>query len=369
MPYYNKGMNAHSFAREKKGTRYADAGVHIDAGKDAVELITESCKKTHNEAVRCAQGQFASLYALADVVKTHRNPLLVSSTDGVGTKLLIAKHHNCYNTIGRDCFAMCINDIACHGATPLFFLDYVACGVLSPSVVHTIVAGIADACIECGCSLVGGEMAEMPGMYAQGDYDVAGFVVGVVDECNIVDGRCACDGDVLIGLASNGIHSNGFSLIRKLYPDTNVQFDGAPLYQTLLKPTRLYVHAFQTLIQNLKRQKNNPAEKPLRALAHITGGGIFDNIARVLPSHLCAHVDTSCVPPQKIFLDIQTKHNISKHELWRTFNMGVGAVAIVAHDAVEDALRFLDEAGEVAFVMGKLQDHQGKNEPQVFLHE
>ncbi len=360
-------MDAHSSETEKKSTSYADAGVNIDAGKAAVDLISETCKKTQHSAVRHARGQFASLYTLADVIKTHRNPLLVSSTDGVGTKLLIAKQHNRYESIGQDCVAMCVNDIACHGASPLFFLDYVACGVLSPPVVQTIVAGIAEACLKCNCSLVGGEMAEMPDMYARGDYDVAGFAVGVVDECDVVDGSCACNGDVVIALASNGIHSNGFSLIRTLYPDTNIQFDGAPLYRTLLKPTRLYVRAFQALVKNLHTNKQHTNKKLLRALVHVTGGGIFENIARVLPPQLCAEIHTAAVPPQAIFRDIETKHHISKHELWRTFNMGVGAAAIVTPHVVEDALRLLREAGETAFVIGHLHTRKQENDPQVFL--
>ncbi len=361
-------MNAHFSGTSTHGVSYADAGVNIDAGNTAVGLIAETCKKTHSSAVRHASGQFAALYSLQDVMQTCRNPLLVSGTDGVGTKLLIAKRHNSYEGIGHDCVAMCVNDIACHGAAPLFFLDYIACASLSPSVVQRIVSGIAEACTECGCSLVGGEMAEMPGMYAKGDYDVAGFAVGVVDECEVVDGMHTRDGDVLIGLASNGIHSNGFSLIRMLYPKTDVEFDGAPLHETLLKPTRLYVRAFQSLVKNLTTEQNHNNEKPLRALSHITGGGIFENIARVLPAGLCAHVSASAVPTQAIFSHIAAQHNVARDELWRTLNMGVGAVAVVAPNAVEDALSLLRTAGEQAFVMGEVRTGDN-NAGQVLLHE
>lgn len=320
-----------------------------------MQLIAEACARTHSPAVRKSRASFGALYSLAAVTKKYRRPVLVSGTDGVGTKMLIAKKHGCYDFIGQDCVAMCVNDIACHGARPLFFLDYLACGSLDPATAARIVSGMAAACGACGASLVGGETAEMPGMYAAGDYDVAGFAVGVVNEDDIVDGDGMQEGDALIGLTSSGAHSNGFSLLRALYPNTAANFFGSPLYQTLLTPTRLYVNAFLALKDALNKNKKR---KKLRALAHITGGGIFENLGRTVRPSLRAHVDASSVPKQKLFEDIARKKTTAPRELWRTLNMGVGAVAVVDAAAARDALAILAAAGEQAFVLGDVRRAQ-----------
>jgi len=320
---------------------YKDSGVDKEEGYRAVDLIKSKVAETHNENVLTGLGSFASLYALKD----YKKPVLVSGTDGVGTKLALAFQKKVYNTVGQDCFAMCANDILCQGAKPLFFLDYLACGKLEAEVSSQLVIGMAEACKEAGCSLVGGETAEMPGFYKDGDYDMAGFCVGVVEQDRIINGSTVEEGDIILGLSANGVHSNGFSLVRKLIGEGNDDFEGAPVYKELLKPTRVYVSSVLSVLNQL------PGE--IHGMAHITGGGLPENLPRTIPEGLCAQVDKTAVPVLPIFNFLQQK-GVPEKEMWGTFNMGVGFVLIVNPEKEKEISRILTDAGESVHVLGKM---------------
>jgi len=319
---------------------YKDSGVDKEEGYRAVQKISDAVKKTHNDKVLTGLGSFGSLFELGQ----YKNPVLVSGTDGVGTKLEIAFSVKKYDTVGQDCFAMCANDILCQGAAPLFFLDYLACGKLDSSVSSQLVLSMARACEESGTALVGGETAEMPGFYKDGDYDMAGFCVGVVEKDRIITGEKVEQGDVVIGLASSGLHSNGFSLVRKLIKDYHQDFQGAPIYEELLKPTRVYVSTIKNILE----------EFDIHGMAHITGGGLIENLPRAFGKGLQARVKKSAVPQLPVFQYLQSL-GVAEEEMWGTFNMGVGMCLIVDASKEELLLKALEKAGEKAFVLGKME--------------
>ncbi|MFB9119726.1 phosphoribosylformylglycinamidine cyclo-ligase [Bergeyella porcorum] len=316
---------------------YKSAGVDKEEGYQTVEKIKKAVSETHNENVLNGIGSFGAFYQIAG----YKNPVLVSGTDGVGTKLKIAIDTKKFDTIGIDCFAMCANDILCHGAKPLFFLDYLACGKLDSDVAAEIVLGITKACKDNECALIGGETAEMPGMYQPGDYDVAGFCVGIVEKDEIIDGSKIQKGQKIIALPSSGFHSNGFSLVRKIFPDFNEEFEGKPLYETLLVPTKLY---YQSIFKLLK-------EVELKGIAHITGGGLIENVPRIIPDGLCAKIDTQKIQIPSIMLECEKRGNIDRMEMFGTFNMGVGMVVVVEETDAEKVLSLLDDAYEIGEIV------------------
>jgi phosphoribosylformylglycinamidine cyclo-ligase len=328
---------------------YKQAGVDIDAGNEAVERMKKHVKRTFRPEVLTDLGGFGALFGL-DTSK-YKKPVLVSGTDGVGTKLKIAFAMDKHDTIGIDAVAMCVNDIVVQGAEPLFFLDYLACGKVVPERIEAIVKGIADGCEQSGCALIGGETAEMPGMYDESEYDIAGFSVGVVDADRVIDGKRIAPGDIIIGMSSSGVHSNGFSLVRKvLLEDAGLSLHdevaelGGTLGDTLLTPTRLYVKPCLSLMEKVD----------VKGFVHITGGGFYDNIPRVLPEGTAVQINEGSwnIPP--IFKLVEEKGNISKEDMFRTFNMGIGMIAVVAEQDVAEALRILEEAGEQAQVIGRI---------------
>lgn len=296
-------------------TTYKDSGVDKEEGYQTVSKIKDEVSQTHNPNVLNNIGSFGAFYELSG----YKNPILVSGTDGVGTKLRIALDSEIYDTIGIDCFAMCANDILCHGAKPLFFLDYLACGNLDSDIASKIILGIVKACKETNTALIGGETAEMPGMYKKGDYDIAGFCVGVVEKKDIIDGTQIKKDQVIISLPSSGFHSNGYSLIRKIFTDINENFEGQPLYQTLLTPTRLYQNDIFKILDKY----------PVYGIAHITGGGIIENLPRIIPNGLCANISVSSIHIPSIMKELQKRGKISNEEMFGTFNMGVGMCIIV----------------------------------------
>lgn len=312
---------------------YKSAGVDKEEGYQTVEKIKKAVSETHNKNVLNGIGSFGAFYQIAG----YKNPVLVSGTDGVGTKLKIAIDTKKFDTIGIDCFAMCANDILCHGAKPLFFLDYLACGKLDSDVAAEIVLGITEACKDNECALIGGETAEMPGMYQLGDYDVAGFCVGIVEKDEIIDGSKIKKGDKIIALPSSGFHSNGFSLVRKIFTDFNEEFEGKPLYETLLVPTALYY-------KDIFKLKN---EVEISGIAHITGGGLIENVPRIIPDGLCAKIDTSKIQIPSVMLECEKRGNIDRMEMFGTFNMGVGMVIIVDAELAEKTLATLPNAYEI----------------------
>ena len=326
---------------------YKDSGVDKEEGYKAVDLIKSKVAETHNENVLTGLGSFASLYALKD----YKNPVLVSGTDGVGTKLALAFQKRVYNTVGQDCFAMCANDILCQGAKPLFFLDYLACGKLDSSVSSQLVIGMAEACKAAGCSLVGGETAEMPGFYKDGDYDMAGFCVGVVEQDKVINGSTVKEGDVILGLSSNGVHSNGFSLVRKLVSNPDEEFEGEPVYKELLKATRVYVPSVLSVLDKF------PGE--VHGMAHITGGGLPENLPRTIPDGLCAAVQKASVPVLPIFRYLEKK-GVPEKEMWGTFNMGVGYILIINPEKEKEISLVLTEAGESVHVLGRMEKGEDK---------
>lgn len=337
---------------------YEEAGVDINAGYRAVELMKESLKRTQIPGAQCDVGGFGGLFVpnLAGMKK----PVLVSGTDGVGTKLKIAFLLDKHDTVGIDCVAMCVNDVICCGAKPLFFLDYVAVGKNVPEKVAAIVSGVAEGCVQAGCALIGGETAEMPGFYPVDEYDMAGFAVGIVDEEKILDKETIQEGDVLIGLKSSGLHSNGFSLARKLFDVENAdlktpmaELAGRSLGEALLAPTRIYVKLMLALFDAVC----------VKGVAHITGGGFFENIPRCLPKGMQAVIDINSWQVPAIFRMMQEKGDISREEMFSTFNMGVGMVAVVAKEDADMALETLKAAGEEAFILG----HIAKGEKGVVL--
>lgn len=327
---------------------YKEAGVDVTAGYKSVELMKKHVARTKTDGVVSGIGGFGGMFApdLAGM----EEPILVSGTDGVGTKLKLAFLLGRHDTIGVDCVAMCVNDIICCGAKPLFFLDYIATGRNIPEKIAEIVSGIAEGCVQSGCALVGGETAEHPGMMPEDEYDLAGFTVGIVDKNKMVDGDALKAGDVLIGLASSGVHSNGFSLVRKVFGidektvlDTYPELD-KPLGETLLTPTRIYVKPMLELI----RQVN------VKAVSHITGGGFYENIPRMLKEGLTARIEKSSVPVLPIFDVIQKVGNIPQRDMFNTFNMGVGMIAAVAKEDAGKAIEILSQAGEKACVIGEV---------------
>ena len=326
---------------------YKDAGVDIHAGNELVERIKADVKRTRRPEVMGGLGGFGALCALPT---KYKEPILVSGTDGVGTKLRLAIDLNKHDTIGQDLVAMCVNDLVVQGAEPLFFLDYYATGKLDVDVAADVVKGIADGCAISGCALVGGETAEMPGMYHVGDYDLAGFCVGVVEKSEIIDGSAVKVGDVLVALASSGPHSNGYSLIRKVLEVSGAnpavdQLEGKPLSEHLLAPTKIYVKSVLELVENTD----------VHAIAHLTGGGFWENIPRVLPENTKAVIDEKSWAWPAIFNWLQEKGNISRYEMYRTFNCGVGIVIAVPAAEAEKAVSLLTQAGETAWVIGKIE--------------
>src|SRR5437763_1121819 len=333
-------------ARESTPLTYRDAGVDIDAGDELVERIKPFARRTMRPEVLAGIGGFGALVAIG---KRYREPVLVSGTDGVGTKLKLAFEMNRHDTVGVDLVAMSVNDILVQGAEPLFFLDYFACGKLDIDVAEQVIKGIAAGCEQAGCALIGGETAEMPGMYASGEYDLAGFAVGVVEKSRIIDGAGIVVGDVVLGLASSGLHSNGFSLVRKILATSktrlDTEFEGSTLGETLLTPTRIYV---KSLLPSIEAGSIN-------ALAHITGGGLVENVPRVLPSNLAARIERTAWPRPKIFEWLQVNGGVSETEMHRVFNCGIGMVVIVSAGAAEDCRRRLEQAGETVYAIGRIE--------------
>ena len=327
---------------------YKEAGVDIDAGEELVERIKAPVKRTNRPEVIGGLGGFG---ALTRIPQGYKKPVLVTGTDGVGTKLRLAIDYNRHQTVGQDLVAMCVNDLIVQGAEPLLFLDYYGTGKLNVDTAATVVSGIAYGCELAGCALVGGETAEMPGMYEEGDYDLAGFSVGVVDEDNIIDGSKVKVGDTLIAIASSGPHSNGFSLIRAVLKKSGVDAasyklpSGKSLLDALIEPTRIYVKSVLKLIKDVD----------VHALAHITGGGFWENIPRVLPEGTCAACDGTSWKRPEVFDWIEQAGGIDIHEMFRTFNCGVGMIAAIPADKVEAALKSLKESGENAWVLGEIK--------------
>ncbi|TCS92786.1 phosphoribosylformylglycinamidine cyclo-ligase [Hazenella coriacea] len=329
---------------------YKQAGVDIDAGNETVDRIRAHVQRTRRPEVLGGIGGFGGLFALSS---QYKNPVLVSGTDGVGTKLKVAFALDRHDTIGIDCVAMCVNDIVVSGAEPLFFLDYLATGKLSPTQAEAVVKGIADGCEQAGCALIGGETAEMPGMYAAGEYDVAGFCVGVVEKENLMTGETIQPGDCLIGFASSGLHSNGFSLARKilledhpvnldeLVPGTNQTWGDA-----LLAPTRIYVRTFLELMK----------QYTVKGGAHITGGGLIENVPRMLPSGCQAQIDQSSWKVPTIFTEIAQRGNVSDEDMYRTFNMGIGLVMIVPANEADEVMQVANAMGEKTMLIGKITE-------------
>jgi len=345
--------NIHS----KESTTYKDAGVNIEAGDELVERIKPFAKKTLRPEVLGGLGGFGSLF---EVPKKYKNPILVSGTDGVGTKLKLAFTLNQHKTIGQDLVAMCVNDILVQGAEPLFFLDYFACGKLNVKQASDVIEGIAFGCELAGCSLVGGETAEMPGMYQSEEYDLAGFCVGVVEKDKIIDGSNVNEGDTVIGLVSSGPHSNGYSLIRKLIEKENLDlnnFCGDKIFsEVLLEPTRIYVKSILALNQEIN----------IKAMAHITGGGLTENIPRVLPQHLAVGLQKNAWPKQEIFNWLQSKGNLSDYEMYKTFNCGIGMVLIIDCKDSNEAIKILSSYGESVNILGSVNKRKN-NDPQVVI--
>ena len=324
---------------------YKDSGVDKEEGYRTVEKIKDKVKSTYSANVMNEIGSFGALYKLGD----YKKPVLVSGTDGVGTKLKIAFETGKYDTVGIDCVAMCVNDILCHGAKPLFFLDYLACGKLDSDVSSEIIKGVADGCLQAGASLIGGETAEMPGFYTVGEYDIAGFAVGVVEEEEIVNGSNIEEGNAIIAISSSGPHSNGFSLIRKLFADLNEVYENKRIWEHLLTPTKIYVKSIQKLMESVK----------INGMAHITGGGLIENVPRTIPDGFCANIDKKKVEIPPIFKHEYFK-KVTEDELWGTFNMGVGFIVIVKKEDAEKTIGILKENGENAYEIGYISKGENK---------
>lgn len=329
---------------------YKKAGVDIEAGYKSVELMKEHVKKTMRPEVLGGLGGFAGAFDLSGI-KNMEEPVLLSGTDGCGTKVKLAFVMDKHDTIGMDAVAMCVNDIACSGGEPLFFLDYIACGKNYPEKIASIVSGVAEGCLQSECALVGGETAEHPGLMPEDDYDLAGFAVGVVDKKDIIDGSTIKAGDTLIGIASSGVHSNGFSLVRKVFEMTKESLDtyydelGKTLGEALIEPTRIYVKA-------LKNVKN--AGVRIKGCSHITGGGFFENVPRMLPENVRAIIKKESYPVPALFDLIQKNGNIEEHMMYNTFNMGLGMVIAVNPEDVETTMKAIEEAGDKCYVVGNI---------------
>ncbi len=331
---------------------YKNAGVDIAAGNEAVERMKKHVKTTFRPEVMTDLGGFGALFGLNK--DKYEEPVLVSGTDGVGTKLKLAFAMDKHDTIGIDAVAMCVNDIVVQGAEPLFFLDYLACDRVIPEKIEAIVSGIADGCRQAGCALIGGETAEMPGMYAEGEYDIAGFTVGIVDKPKVITGSSIAAGDAVIGLASSGVHSNGFSLVRKLLLEDGgyeltaqiAELDNAVLGDVLLEPTRIYVKSSLALQETVQ----------VKGMAHITGGGFIENIPRMLPDDVNVDIEYGSWPILPIFQLMQAKGAISNRDMFTTFNMGIGMVIVVPAEQVEQALTVLEQHGEQAYQIGTVTE-------------
>ena len=325
---------------------YRDAGVDIDAGEALVEAIKPFAKRTMRPEVLAGIGGFGALFELS---KKYREPVLVSGTDGVGTKLKLAFALDRHDTVGIDLVAMSVNDILVQGAEPLFFLDYFACGKLDVAVAADVVKGIARGCELAGCALIGGETAEMPGMYPHGEYDLAGFAVGVVEKSRLIDGRSIEAGDAVLGLASSGAHANGYSLVRKILertaPDLDADFHGRAFADVLLEPTRIYVRSLLALMRDV----------PVKGCAHITGGGIVENVPRVLPAGVSAMIEKRAWPRPPLFDWLQQEGGVAEAEMHRVFNCGIGMVVIVAEGDVARAIASLEAGGETVYRIGRIE--------------
>jgi phosphoribosylformylglycinamidine cyclo-ligase len=339
---------------------YKDAGVDIDAGNALVERIKGVARRTRRPEVLGGLGGFG---ALCELPSGYREPVLVSGTDGVGTKLRLAMDMGKHDTIGIDLVAMCVNDLVVAGAEPLFFLDYYATGTLSVDTACAVVEGIGRGCELAGCALVGGETAEMPGMYEGEDYDLAGFCVGVVEKAGIIDGSQVANGDVLIALASSGPHSNGYSLVRKILEvseaDLQQEFGASTLGETLLEPTRIYVQSILQLMKSVQ----------IKALSHITGGGLLENLPRVLPEGAHARIDTGSWQWPEVFSWLQRTGNVDREEMYRTFNCGVGMVLCVAKADAGQTVELLTAAGETAWCIGRIEPGDDQQEPVILAGE
>ena len=318
---------------------YKEAGVNIEEGYKPVKLIKEYASRTMSQYVLNGLGSFAGMVELPE---GYKKPVLVSGTDGVGTKLELAFKTKKYDTVGIDCVAMCVNDILCHGAKPLFFLDYIACGKLEAEVAADLVKGVSDGCVESGCALIGGETAEMPGFYKEGEYDIAGFAVGIVDKDKIINGKDIKPGDKLIGIASSGVHSNGFSLVRKLYTDLNEEFNGEEVWKTLITPTKLYVKPVLSLIEKFN----------IKGMSHITGGGFIENVPRMFNgNNFTAVINKDSYPVLPIF-DKMVEMGVDRDHMYNTFNMGIGFVMAVDEKDADNIIKDLQDMGEKAYEIG-----------------
>ncbi|NUF09523.1 MULTISPECIES: phosphoribosylformylglycinamidine cyclo-ligase [Snodgrassella] len=331
---------------------YRDAGVDINAGDSLVERIKPFAKRTMRPEVLGDLGGFG---ALVEISQKYRHPVLVSGTDGVGTKLKLAFEWDQHDTVGIDLVAMSVNDILVQGAEPLFFLDYFACGKLDVERAAAVIKGIAAGCEQSGCALIGGETAEMPGMYPDGEYDLAGFAVGVVEKEQVINGRSIVAGDVVLGLASNGIHSNGYSLVRKIIeraqPELDAEFNqGKTLRQAIIAPTRLYVKPILAALKQFT----------IKGMAHITGGGISENVPRILPENTVAAIDSQSWPLPKLFQWLQQAGNVEIQEMYRTFNCGIGMVLVVNAEDADAIQKFLQQQGETVYQIGRIRSRQGE---------
>lgn len=332
------------------GLDYKDAGVDVEAGYKAVKLMGEHVKSTFRKEVLTDIGGFGGMFTLGGL--NMKEPVLISGTDGVGTKLRLAFVQDKHNTVGIDCVAMCVNDIICNGAQPLFFLDYIACGKNVPEKIADIVSGVAEGCRQSGCALIGGETAEMPGFYPIDEYDMAGFTVGVVDKCDIINGEKIIEGDVIIGLPSSGCHSNGYSLVRKVFEPIEecakeyIEELGETVGEALLTPTKIYVKEILDLVKKVE----------VKGISNITGGGFIENIPRCIPKgkNLCATIEEGTWPVLPIFEIMQKRGNIERAHMYNTFNMGIGMVLVVAKENVDTALKAIEDMGEKAYVIGKI---------------
>lgn len=333
----------------KTSLTYRDAGVDIDAGEALVDRIKPLAAKTMREGVMAGIGGFGALF---EVPKRYREPVLVSGTDGVGTKLRLAFEWQRHDTVGVDLVAMSVNDILVQGAEPLFFLDYFACGKLSVDVAASVVGGIAQGCELAGCALIGGETAEMPGMYPDGEYDLAGFAVGAVEKAAIIDGKTIAAGDVILGLASSGAHSNGYSLLRKVLARVNARpeqdFNGQPLADVVMAPTRIYVKPVLAALARFGKE--------IKGLAHITGGGLLDNVPRILQPGLQADIESSAWSMPALFEWLRQEGDIDAQEMYRVFNCGIGMVLVVDRGSASSVAQMLSEAGETVYTLGQIQN-------------
>jgi phosphoribosylformylglycinamidine cyclo-ligase len=330
---------------------YKKAGVDIEAGYQSVELMKEHIQKTMRPEVLTNIGGFSGAFSM-DTFKNMEKPTLVSGTDGVGTKLKLAFVMDKHDTVGIDCVAMCVNDIACAGGEPLFFLDYIACGKNIPEKIAQIVKGVAEGCVQSGAALIGGETAEMPGFYPEDEYDLAGFAVGVVDEKDLITGKDLKEGDILIGMASSGVHSNGFSLVRKIFDITKESLDtyydelGATLGETLLAPTKIYVKALREI---------RAAGVRIKACSHITGGGFYENVPRMLKDGVCAVIEKDSYPVLPIFRMMAEKGQIEEKMMYNTYNMGIGMIVAVDPQDVPRTMEAIKAAGEQPYQIGRIE--------------